>query len=269
MISDTTCSLDAHLSSLQEKIARLEAGDATASDDVAIEWHAMLEEKKSTQQSLDMCTQLSVQITKFESASSEHAHFSDRPSAFKHIKSGLGEARGSIQSLVAHLQTHEAFINSQLEAIALNEASSETIAAQLARLQQAKESISHCIQIVSEAGEAADERSNVFEDITLADNSYAFSVSTVNDLVTARRLNLKGRSRHLGGQTADETVQKSKEALTKLDAEYFGTLQQDPRDRSLGASNTGAREPSKTQGDNSQFDDRFGPGVSLSVNRTS
>lgn len=84
--------------------------------------------------------------------------------------------------------------------MSLKEAFSEPVAAQLAPLQQTKESVSQCIQIVSEASELADERSNVFEDITLADNSYAFSVSTVGDLVIVRRLNLKDRSRHFGAR---------------------------------------------------------------------
>ncbi|KAI5460910.1 hypothetical protein BGZ63DRAFT_473199 [Mariannaea sp. PMI_226] len=254
MIFDTTYDLHAHLVSLQEKITRL------------AEWHAILEEKKSTQQSLDMCIRLSVQITKFESASMEHAHFSDRPSAFKYIKSGLGEARGSILSLIAHLQTHEALINSQLKTVALTEASSETVAVQLARLQQTKESINHCIQIVSEVGNSADERSKVFEVIPLANNSSGCLVLTVNDLVIARLLNYKAHPQDFGGQATNETIQKFLEALTKLDTECLGTLQKGPRGRSLGASNTGVRKPSKTQGGNSQFADRFGPGFSLSVN---
>ncbi|KAH7176249.1 hypothetical protein EDB81DRAFT_836346 [Dactylonectria macrodidyma] len=269
MISDTTSDLDTHLRDVQEKIARLQSGDVTAVDDIAVECHAMLEEKKSTQRGLDMCARLSAQIAQFESASTEHARFSDRPSAHKHVKSGLGEARGSVQSLISRLQTHEALIDKQLEAVSSKEVGSETVATQLARLQQTKESIGRCIEIVSEANDTADERSNVFEDITLADNSYAFTVSTVNDLVTARGVNLKGRSRYLGGQVTDETVQQSIAALTKLDAENLRSLQQNPQDRDQGLSNTDARKPSKAQSDTKQFNDRFGPGTSLSLRRTS
>jgi hypothetical protein len=101
---------------------------------------------------------------------------------------------------------------------------SEPIAVQLARLQQTKESVSQCIKIVSEAGEVANERSNLSKDITLADNSYAFSVSTVKDPVTARSFNLSGRSRHFGGQVTDETVQKSIEARAKLNTEHMRLL---------------------------------------------
>ena len=148
----------------------------------------------------------------------------------------------------------------------VQEAFSEPVAAQVARLQQTKESVSQCIQIVSEASELADERSNVFEDITLADNSYAFSVSTVSDLVIARRLNLKDRSRHFGGQMSDETVQKSMEALTQLDAEHIKSSQQ-LTGRGRGQYHS-AQEPDNSESTR-QFHDRFGPGVPLSLRKTS
>lgn len=269
LISDATSDLDTHLRDVQEKIARLQAGDVSAVDDIAVECHAMLEEKKSTQQGLDMCARLSTQIAQFESASTEHVRFSDRPSAHKHVKSGLGEARGSVQSLITRLQTHEALIDKQLESMSLMDEGPETVAAQLARLQQTKESIGHCIQLVSEANSTADERSNVFDDITLADNSYAFTVSTVNDLVTARGLNLKGRSRYFGGQVTDETVQQSIAALTKLDTESLGYTHQTPQGHGQGLSSADVRNPNKASSDTGQFHDRFGPGVTLSVSRTS
>ena len=264
LIADTTSDLDSHLEGLQEKIERLQAGDATAVDDIAMEWHAMLEEKQSTQQGLEMCAELSAQIVQFESKFRERTRDPDRPSVHKHVRSGLGEARGSIQSLVTRLQTHQDSIESQLEAMSLEGALSETVATQLARLQQTKESVRQCIQIVSEAGDVADERSNVFEDITLAENSYAFSVSTVNDLVIARRLNLTGRSRHFGGQVNDETVQKSIEALTQLDAKHIQFEEQRVPAPSQRAPAPGVQDPTST----GQFHHRFGPGVPLSVNKT-
>lgn len=264
MISDTTSDLTMHLKGVQDKIDRLKSGDATVIDEVAIEWHAILEEKESTQRGLDICAQLSSQIVQFESGSTEHAQFSDRPSAHKHVKAGLGEVGGTVQTLMDRLRTHEALISSQLEAMSLTDAFSEPVAAQLTRLQQTKESISQCIQIVSEAREAADERSNVFEDITLADNSYAFSVSTVNDLVIARRINLTGRSRHFGGQVTDETVQKSMDSLTRLDQAHLKLMAQSPRDQ---LQNDPVVDPAQL-GHGRKFHDRFGPGVSLAVERT-
>jgi hypothetical protein len=264
MIADTTSDLDSHMRDIQAKIERLQAGDTSAVEDVAVEWQAMLEEKGSTQRGLDMCARLSIDIAHFESTSSEPPQFSGRPSAQKHIKSGLGEVKGSVESLITRLRTHEAVIDSQLEAISLNDAVSEPVAKQLERLCQTKESISQCIQFVSEAGKSADERSNVFEDIALTDNSYAFSVSTVNDLVHARRLNLRGRSRHFGGQVTNETVQQAMAALTQLDAEHLKFSAEAPKDIPQDPSATGPESASNAR----QFLDRFGRGVPLSATRS-
>lgn len=162
--------------------------------------------------------QSSIQIIRYETASTEHARFSGCPSAHKYMRRGLSEVGGSVQSLVTRLQSHEASISSQLEAQSLRKGMSAPVAAQLARLKETKESISQCIQVVSDAQDLAGERSNIFEDIIIITASYALSVSVVNDLVIARRLNLSNRSRHLGGQVNDETVQRSIEARTQFDA---------------------------------------------------
>ncbi|KAH7308611.1 hypothetical protein B0I35DRAFT_442295 [Stachybotrys elegans] len=260
MISDTTSDLNDHLNDLQEKIDRLQAGDASAVDEIAIEWQALLEEKESTRQGLEMCAQLSAQIVQFQTSSREHVQFSGYPSAKKHVSSGLGEAKGSIESLITRLQTHGALIDSQLEALSLKGASPEPVAAQLSRLEQTKESINQCIQIVSEARNSATDRSNIFEDLTLAGNSYAFSVSTVHELVTARRLNLEGRSRHFGGQVADETVQRSIEALTQLDREYIRTSSGNEQEEIRAPTVLDPRDATTHK----EFRDRFGPGNSLS-----
>ena len=220
MIFDTTNDLKRHLADVQAKIDRLRGGDETAVGDVAVEWQAMLEEKQSAQLGLDMCAQLSCQIQRFEDELPEAEAFRDRPSARKHVQLSFGNVRGSINTLVNRLRAHEDVINTQVEALSLDGAISESVSAQLERLQLSKESIRHCIRLVSEAEEAAEERSNVFEDITMADHSYSLAVSNVNDLVTARRVKLSGRARHIGGQMTDETIQRSIEALTKLDEAY-------------------------------------------------
>ncbi|KAI8234544.1 hypothetical protein K4K57_009360 [Colletotrichum sp. SAR 10_99] len=241
MIADTTCDLKMHLQDMQEKIDRLKAGDIAAVDEVALEWYAMMEEKESIKHGLDMCARLSAQISEFEAASAESARYAGRPSAHKHIKTSLSQAGQSIKSLVGRLQSHEALVSSQLEAMSLQGALSEPVASQLERLQQTKESLSQCISIVSEAGELANERSNVFEDLTLSDNSYAFSVSTVNDLVTARRLKLNKRSRHFAGRVTAETLHQGVQMLSQLDngqSELWGDAESHMNDPTVAVSAT-------------------------------
>ncbi|KAK7211129.1 hypothetical protein V2G26_018307 [Clonostachys chloroleuca] len=207
LISDTSNDLQEHMRTVEEKVQLLLNNDkATGKVINASEWEAILEEKASTQQGLSICAQLSLQIEQFELITRESPVFSDRSSAHKLVRSGLDSAKGSIQSLVTRLQIHEDDVEKQLAALISSTHTSENAVSQLTQLQQTKDSLRQCIKIVSSASETLmDQRRNVFEDITMADDSYDFSVSTIGDLVTARRLTLKGRSRHVGGQLSDES----------------------------------------------------------------
>ncbi|KAI6305631.1 hypothetical protein MCOR30_011827, partial [Pyricularia oryzae] len=114
LILDTTLDLKEHLESLEEKVGDLQ--DSIPQDDEA-EWEALSEEKESTEQGLKLCAQLSAQIEQFMSLSAENPQFSSRPSAHKHIKSGLGPVGASLQSLLLILQKHESSIKQQMEAL--------------------------------------------------------------------------------------------------------------------------------------------------------
>jgi hypothetical protein len=220
LIRDTSSDLQEHMTRLDERVRALAASEADGSVRDAPEWMAMVEEKQSTQEGLKICSQLSAQIEQLESASKEHPQFLQQPSAHKFIRSGLGIAKGSIQSLVSQLQTHENDIDKRMEAMRSTVPLSEHEATQLAQLQETKESLRQCMSVVADAGETlTNERCNIFEDITMADSSYGISVSTVKDLVVARRLNLSGQARYLGGQISDESYQKTIDGLTQLDLE--------------------------------------------------
>jgi uncharacterized protein YoxC len=215
------------------------------------EWQAILEEKTSTQHGLLLCAQLSAQIEQYEVTSQESSTFTNRPSAYKCMKSGLDSAKGSIQSVVSRLQIHEDDINKQLETLSSAHPLPEDKKDQLARLQETKQSLRQCIKVVADASErVTNQRQNIFEDINMADDSYDFSVSTVGDLVTARRINLKGRSRHVGGQLSDESYQRTIEAITKLDLEVVKAAQETAQIEDLEASK--------------QFSCRYGRGTILS-----
>lgn len=133
---------------------------------------------------------------------------------------------------------------------------------QLARLQKTKASIRQYIQVVSTANESrTQERRNVFKDITIANNSYEFSVSTVEDLITTRQLSLKGRSRHIGGQITSKDYQKSINALTRLDMEHIKVVQAPAADFAAADQRTRLELPT---GIREHFHERYGRGVPLS-----
>ncbi|KAI6610392.1 hypothetical protein MCOR14_011965, partial [Pyricularia oryzae] len=172
LILDTTLDLKEHLESLEEKVGDLQK--SIPQDDEA-EWEAFSEEKESTEQGLKLCAQLSAQIEQFMSLSAENPQFSSRPSAHKHIKSGLGPVGASLQSFLLILQKHESSIKQQMEALYVSGLYGDATA-QIESLEETKTAIRQCIHIVSNADETVrEERRNVFADITMADDSYAFS----------------------------------------------------------------------------------------------
>lgn len=257
LIRDTTSDLQEHMTRLDDRVRALAASEAESSVRDEPEWMAMVEEKQSTQEGLKICSQLSAHIERLESASKETPQFSQQPSAYKFIRSGLGATKGSIQSLVLRLQTHENDIDKRMEAMRSIVPLSEHEATQLAQLQETKESLRQCMSVVADAGETlSNERYNIFEDITMADSSYGISVSTVKDLVVARRLNLSGQARYLGGQISDESYQKTIDGLTQLDLESV-------KSNGQGAGQTSSADRPNSGGAVSHGFERYGRGFNL------
>ena len=128
---------------------------------------------------------------------------------------------------------------------------------QFAQLQVTKESIRQYMRVVADAGEAlGDERCNIFQDITMTDSSYGISVSTVKDLVVARRINLSGQARYLGGQISDESYQRTIDGLTQLDIKSVKTSGQ-------GGGQGPSAQGSHNRGVASQGFERYGRGFNL------
>jgi hypothetical protein len=71
------------------------------------------------------------------------------------------------------------------------------------------ESIRQCLNICMHASEEAEKvRVNIVEDITTAEDSRQVLVSTIGDLITARRVDAGARSLQCIGQMSDETLQQ-------------------------------------------------------------
>jgi hypothetical protein len=165
-------------------------------------------------------------IESLESTSSENQQFSQQPSANKYIRSSLSSAKSSISLLESRLKNHGNEIDQRMDAMKLRTNLSEDDINQLAQLQETKESIRQCMNVVADAGEdLVMDRANVFEDITMTDNAYGITVSTVKDLVIARRVNVQGQARYVGGQIDEGSYNATINALTDLDrgsAQYGG-----------------------------------------------
>ncbi|KAI1840259.1 hypothetical protein JX266_013540 [Neoarthrinium moseri] len=263
LIRDTKNDLQEHMTRLEERAKDLAAAAGGSESDISdnLQWLAMSEEKQSTQEGLKICSQLSAQILKFESTSREHPEFSQQPSAYKFIRSGLSGARGSIRSLALRLESHKSEIDETMRAMKSKVSLSDNEAVQLAQLQETRESLGQCMSVVADASESlSDERYNLFEDVTMAGKSYGITVSTMKDLVIARRLNLSDEARYVGGQLSDESYQRTIDGLTQLDLESAklvgNAVRQAPQ----------TDEPEGRVTSSGGFD-RYGRGFNLSANK--
>lgn len=72
-------------------------------------------------------------------------------------------------------------------------------------------------------------KASVFEDITLADQSFNFTISTVGDLVTARKINLSGGSCNIGDQLTEAGFDKAREALIRAGPQNAEVVKGDGR----------------------------------------
>lgn len=255
-MSDTAQELQQHLNDMEERIQALSLESSVNCDQKSSDWAAILEEKRCTQQGLDICAELSAQIERLEPMVEAGPQSANPPEAQIYVRRGLGATKASIQAMVSQLNTHGEVIEKRVRTMAATKPLSSDAAEELERLQATKESIHQCIRVVSDANDdmADIERHNVFEDITLAEHSYSFTVSTVGDLVTARRINLTGGSYNVGGQITDEGFQKAIEAFTKEGLRPAQDIKQ-----------TGSvpRQTGKVFGPEGEFQSRHGRGVAL------
>lgn len=145
------------------------------------------------------------------------------------------------------LRSEETSILRQIQRTTSSDGNPEEITAELKRLHTARLAVRDRMRNLSDADNNNDgatagivERRNLFEDITLEDNSYNFAVSTVGDLVTARHITLTGRSYNVAGQLTDESFQRAVDAFV-----------------------SNGVQPASRDSDSREFDKRHGRGTSL------
>lgn len=107
LILNTTLNLKKHLESLEKKVGDLQKN---IPQNDKTKWEVFSEKKESTKQGFKLYAQLSAQIEQFISLSAENPQFSNRPLAYKHIKSGLGPIKANLQFILFILQKYKSNI---------------------------------------------------------------------------------------------------------------------------------------------------------------
>lgn len=125
--------------------------------------------------------------------------------------------------------------------------------------EQDVQSIKQCLSLCEEATQkATSERVNVFEDVGMAEDGQQVIVSTIGDLISARRITAGSRSAQVLGQMSDESLQLLSNNFSNGHASSNHSAQSD------SVSGDVARPLKDDKHANKQYEGRYGQGYNLS-----
>ncbi|KAE9378847.1 hypothetical protein N431DRAFT_363556 [Stipitochalara longipes BDJ] len=218
MISNTTADLEEHLQSIDNRLRIISVSGTTIATEDTDERLQIQEERDSTQQCLDICTKVLLQIDQlqpnaFVNLSSTHnppvTTLSDLTSAQQLTATAFKACKERLTDTTTHLERQLRDINNRL-----NQFSSQPTnlsieqAAEREILQEERDAIKQSLDICAGASRQANqEQSNVYEDISSVDDSQQVIISTVGALIAARRVTAGSRSFQVFGQMSDESFQ--------------------------------------------------------------
>jgi hypothetical protein len=122
----------------------------------------------------------------------------------------IQEFKKMLKDTTTDIQEHLWNLDEKLEALSTQEsiASDESIAGRR-RIQEEIDSAKECLAVCAQASEHADKvRTNVFEDVSAAQDAHQVIVSTLGDLISAKRVTAGVGATQLLGQMSDATLQE-------------------------------------------------------------
>jgi DNA repair exonuclease SbcCD ATPase subunit len=254
LIENTSSDLEDQLTEMNEKLKALQPSSTGTSDDEVVVRQQVQEEMDSFQQCLKICEQVSAHIDHLKPQVSKRSveiprtaegivAFQDKNDTARILTvDALEFCKEKLQGTSYHLQAlQEARKRAQMSSTEThphNEKEEEWIRKEL-------ESTRQCLEIVNQASkDVQHERINVYEEVSSADDSHQVIVSTVGDLICAKKIKIGSRSRQYLGQMSDESLQSIS--------------------RSYGPISTGNISAT---GAGAEFEDRYGPGRDLHRSR--
>lgn len=258
MIAEATSDLQDHLHEISENLQLLnEASEGPLSSD--LDSQVIEEEKQSTEQCLEICAQASEYIEGLQagllhdsvsmrnlparSASKENVE----PQHAKRVTGAMfHDFLSKINANSNTLESRLAELKSRLAEAQKRQNVSKNEATKLETMQEEKDSIEQCLNICADASDlAGSARINSFEDVNSADDSRQLIVSTIGDLISAKRIITGNRSEQWLGQMSDDTIKQ---------------LSQTPR---TVVGNLGESREGESQERNTEFHNRWGAGYPL------
>jgi hypothetical protein len=216
MIAATISDLNDRLEKINTNLDHFHPQGAGASSFNSTERKRIQEEIESTKQCLSICTAVSKHIDRIRPSilkniaippdTVDHSAVTADFTTDRTLKSCDTALKNQIQELQTHLQ--ELF--DRLAHLQSNSngghADNETERQRIQdELEATKQSLAICI---AASDRATKDRLNVYEDVSIDEDGYQYIVSTIGDLISAKRINAGARSIQCMGQISDDSFQK-------------------------------------------------------------
>ncbi|EGC46698.1 conserved hypothetical protein [Histoplasma capsulatum var. duboisii H88] len=220
MIANTTSDLEDHLQDIENKLDSFIPKGSKMEHEDSVQWSRIQEERNSTQQCLQICTDALEHIDKLKpKILTENATAfipplgigtignSNSGSSKYVINCILQEYKQKLLTASSDLEQHAERLKARLEAMSQTVKVEET--AEWEQIQEERNSLRQCLAICAEAAEQTKKvHFNEFEDVLSADDAHQVIVSTVGELISAKRITTGSRSAQWLGQMSDETLQQ-------------------------------------------------------------
>jgi Fungal N-terminal domain of STAND proteins len=122
----------------------------------------------------------------------------------------LKEYKEILTNTTSDLEEHLQEIDNRLQTLSLQGSSmTDEDVTERERVQEEKDSTKKCLAICTQASEHADQvKTNVFEDVSAAKDAHQVIVSTLGDLISAKRVTAGVGATQLLGQMSDASLQQ-------------------------------------------------------------
>lgn len=213
MISATTDDLQARLQGIDEKLASIVARTVTESDSAATELQLIEVERQSTQQCLQICTQLSEHINQLQFnptyPSRGHPGPADAdPFPERITNESLRECRARLSATSVRLEAHIDGLVGRLMTKSKTVAASEDDMADLTRMREEWMTVRQSLHICSDAEYRLKENVTIIDNYATGDHTIQFLVSTSDKTIHGKNRGFGFGTRQVGGHLNDDSVQR-------------------------------------------------------------
>jgi hypothetical protein len=211
--------LEGYVQKVDSRLQNLPLSGAVVSDEAAVERGWMQKEMDSTRECLTICAKVSEQVDQFRlkvfedvctAYGARQMHVTthgDLPSAKRIIVEGFEEWKGALTKTAGNLEEHLFKVDNRPASSSFhkNEMLSNDVDAQ----KRTRDDMKQCLSVCTQASEQVEQvRVNVAEDMSAGPNAFQVVVSTLDALLSAKRVTVETGGRQVVGQMSDDSFQQ-------------------------------------------------------------